>query len=121
MLAAIRAGMDPTLAAAQTRSIQADLAAAEKVVRRAQPTDSRLTPLTENDVRNALGEAESLIKLLGGADRTDRTALYRALGLSLRYQKEAATGLERVQARLQLTRSGGSVLVQDIGDRCLRS
>jgi len=77
MLAAIRAGMDPTLAAAQTRSIQADLAAAEKVVRRAQPTDSRLTPLTEKDVRNALGEAESLIKLLGGADRTDRTALYR--------------------------------------------
>jgi hypothetical protein len=33
--------------------------------------------------------------------------LYRALGISLRYHRDAAAGLERVQARLQLTRSGG--------------
>jgi hypothetical protein len=32
MLAAIRAGMDPELAASQTRKIQADIAAAESVI-----------------------------------------------------------------------------------------
>jgi len=50
-----------------------------------------------------------MVELLQRADRAERTALYQALGLSLRYEKEAATGVERVHARLQLKRSGGRI------------
>ncbi len=41
------------------------------------------------------------VKLRAAADRTDRGALYRALGLSLRYETEAPTGRE-LRARLEL-------------------
>lgn len=47
--------------------------------------------------------------LLSDADRADRTALYRSLGLSVRYEKEAPTGQERVHARLELFRGGGRI------------
>ena len=52
-------------------------------------------------MRAVLGEAGGLIGLLGEADRTERASLYQALGLSLRYEKEAPTGGgELVRARL---------------------
>ena len=41
------------------------------------------------------------VKLRAAADRTGRGALYRALGLSLRYETEAPTGRE-LRARLEL-------------------
>ena len=38
-----------------------------------------------------------------------RAALYRALRLSLRYEKQAPTGQERVHVRLELCRGGGRI------------
>lgn len=57
----------------------------------------------------ALVEAGGLIQLLDTAGRTERAEMYSALGLTLRYEKTAATGQERVHARLQLKRSGGRI------------
>jgi hypothetical protein len=91
MLAAIRAGMDPVLAATQTRSIHSELAAAEATIRRWQQTHRQPGDLNEQAVREVLGEAEGLVELLADASRKDRAELYRALGVSLRYHKEAAT------------------------------
>ena len=50
-----------------------------------------------------------LVVMLARADRADRAALYRALGLSLRYEKQAPTGQERVHVRLELCRGGGRI------------
>ncbi|HMC52224.1 MAG TPA: hypothetical protein VKI64_05640, partial [Acidimicrobiales bacterium] len=60
------------------------------------------------DVRSALADAEGLIGLLAIADRTERTALYRALGIRLTYEKQT-TGQELVRARLQLSGGGGGI------------
>ncbi len=109
MLAAIRAGMDPALAAAQTRAIQAELAAADATIQSWESSEKAPAALTRNQVRAALTEARGLIGLLAAAGRQDRQALYRALRLNLRYHKEAPTGLERVQARLELRSSGGRI------------
>lgn len=109
VLAAIRAGMAPVLATAQTREIQAEIAAATTVVERWEQSQQRSAPLSEQDVRRALAHAGGPLDVLTGADRTDRAALYRALGISLRYEKDTATGLERVHARSQLTCSGGRI------------
>lgn len=109
MLAAIRAGMDPSLAASQTRAIQADIAGADSKIRAWESTNTRPAALTETQVRTALIQASGLVALLAKADRPDRQDLYRALRLNVRYHKEAPTGLERIQARLELTSSGGRI------------
>jgi hypothetical protein len=64
-------------------------------------------------VRAVLTEARGLVKLLDAADRIERAALYRALGLSLRYEKEAPTGRELIRARLELCRGGGHAPSRD--------
>lgn len=122
MIAAIRAGMDPILEATETRKIQDELAATKAAIHDWERS-SRATHgcLTETDIRAALTDAGGLIGLLDQADRADRAALYQALGMSLRYEKDAATGVERVHTRLLLKRSGGSVLRQDIGNPSLAS
>lgn len=109
ILAAIRAGMDPALAATETRKIQSDLAGAASVIELWERSNERPIRLTEDDVRAVLAQTGSMVDLLRRADRAERAALYRALGLNLRYEKEAATGVERVHARLQLKRSGGRI------------
>ena len=109
MLAAIRAGMDPQLAATETRKIQADIAAAEAVVERWERSAARPRPLTQAEVRDAIDQADGLVGLLDAADRAERASLYRALGLTLRYEKEAPTGVERVHARLELCGCGGGI------------
>lgn len=109
LLAAIRAGMDPELAVPETKKIQAELAQLAAVIENSAGSTDRPAPLTETEVRAALTEAGGLIRLLDTAGRTDRAEMYRALGLSLRYEKTAATGQERVHARLQLKRSGGRI------------
>ena len=109
MLAAVRAGMDPALAAGQTRKIQAEIAAARSTISQWDGSTRRPVPLTERQVCEALTQAGGLVTLRSDADRADRTALYRALGLSLRYEKEAPTGQERVHARLELCRGGGRI------------
>lgn len=50
--------------------------------------------------------AGGLVAILASAHRTERAALYRALGLSPRYEKEAPTGEERVHLRLELFVAG---------------
>jgi hypothetical protein len=92
VLAAIRAGMDPALAANQTRKIQADILAARSAIERWGRSHKRPAPLLESDVHAVLTETRGLVQLLAAADRTDRAALYRALGLSLRYEKELQPG-----------------------------
>ena len=68
----------------------------------------RTAALTEPDVRRVLAETGGLVGLLATADRTERTALYRALGLRLTYEKQT-TGQEHVHARLQLRSGGGRI------------
>lgn len=109
VLAALRAGMDPALAAGETRKIQADILAARSVIDDWGRSCEHPALLAEADVRAVLSEAGGLIGLLGEADRAERASLYQALGLSLRYEKEAPTGRELVRARLELTRGGGTI------------
>lgn len=56
-------------------------------------------------MRDALTAAGGLVTILADADRADRAALYRALGLSLRYEKQAPTGEERIHVQLELCRA----------------
>ena len=109
VLAAIRAGMDPNLAVGQTRKIQADILSARSVIERWGRSHQRATPLTESAVRAVLTETQGLVELLAAADRVDRAALYRALGLTLKYEKEAPTGRELVRVRLELCGGGGRI------------
>ena len=109
MLAAIRAGMDPAIAANETRKIQSGIVAAEAVVRQWEGSSETAAPLSEEDVRRSLASADGLVGLLRTADRTERAALYRALGIRLTYEKIAPTGQERIHARLELCRGGGRI------------
>lgn len=109
LLAAIRAGMDPALAAPETRKIQTEIADATATISGWEATNDHPSPLTEHQVRDAIGTTARLIRLLDTADRTERAAFYRALGLKVRYVKEAPTGQEHVHARLELRSSGGRI------------
>lgn len=109
MLAAIRAGMDPQLAASETRKIQAEIATVTDLIHTWESSGDRSRPLTRQHVLDALGAAGDLVRLLGSADRVDRAELYRTLGLRLKYEKEAATGRELVHVRSQLRSSGGRI------------
>ncbi len=92
--------MDPTQRLAP-RKIQSDIANARSVVERWERSHERPTQLPESDLRAVLIEARGLVALLATADRVDRAALYRALGLSIKYEKEAPTGRELVHAQLE--------------------
>lgn len=109
MLAAIRAGMDPELAATETRKIQAELAAEQAHIVAWEKSGGSARPLSEQQIREAVAGAAELVQLLAKADRADRAALYRALRVELSYTKKAPTGLEAVQARLELSGSGGRI------------
>src|ERR1035441_5120381 len=74
VIAAIRAGMDPALAAGQTREIQASIATAKSVIERWERSHERVAPLTEADVRIVLGQAADLTRLLQTGDRVERAA-----------------------------------------------
>ena len=86
-----------------------------------ESSGDRALPLTEQPVRDAIGSAADLVWLLKTANRADRAELYRALGLRLRYTREAATGNELVHARLQLwahgARQGRMVSGGGVGSR----
>lgn len=105
MLAAIRAGMDPTLAAATTKQIQLDLAAAETTIASWEHEHSAVRPLTADDVNAALDHAGDLASLLKDAEREARARLYRTLGLQLLLDPVS----DRVEARLQLSGGGGRI------------
>ena len=67
-------------------------------------------PLKEWEVRDTLTQAGGLVLMLARSGRGERDALYRALGVSLRYEKQAPTGQGRVHARLELCRGGGPIV-----------
>jgi hypothetical protein len=89
VLAAIRAGMDPVLAAGDTRKIQAEMSVVAATIAGWESSQERARPLTENEVRQAIGGAGQLVPMLASADRVDRSDLYRALGLHVRYTKRS--------------------------------
>jgi len=105
VLAAIRAGMDPTLAAATTKQIQRDLAAAEGVLAASEHEHTALRPLTADQVAAALDHAGDLAHLLETAEREPRARLYRTLGLELLLDPVE----DQVEARLQLCGGGGGI------------
>jgi site-specific DNA recombinase len=109
LIAAIRAGMDPQLAALQTREVQSRIATADSAIERWERSNQRIAPLHERDVRLVLADTADLIRLLQTADRVERGRIYQQLGLILRYEKEAATGRELVHARSQLCGGGGRI------------
>jgi hypothetical protein len=90
LISAIRAGMDPTLAAPQTREIQSRIAQAQSVIERSERSHQRVEHLTEADVRAVLGDTREMIQLIRQADRIERAVLYQALNLSLRYESPVA-------------------------------
>ncbi|MDP1794261.1 MAG: recombinase family protein, partial [Acidimicrobiales bacterium] len=107
LLAAIRAGLDPVLAATETRTVQAELANSEATIRAWDAAPDHARPVTPDQVRAALTEATGLVGLLQNADRTARANLYADLGLTIGYQRVAAT--ERVHVRSQLRSGGGRI------------
>ena len=107
LLAAIRAGVDPVLAAGETRKVQLELAAAEATIRAWDDSPDRTQPLTHDQVLVALTAAGGIVGLLKGADRTQRSKLYTELGITIAYQRDAAT--ERVLVRSQLSGGGGRI------------
>ena len=88
--------------------IQAGIATANAVVERWERSHERVVPLSEADVRAVLSDADDLVQLLHTADRIGRAGVYQSFGISLKYEREAATGRELVRVRSQLCGGGGS-------------
>jgi hypothetical protein len=107
LLAAIRAGLDPDLAARAVRDVQAQRANAVTLVEEWDTNPERPHALTSVDVTHALTAAGGLVGLLHQADREHRARLYGELGITLEYQREAAT--EHVLVRSQLHSGGGRI------------
>lgn len=107
VLAAIRAGMDPELAASTTRKIQAELGDARYGVEQWERTQHHEPRLTADEIALALDHAGSLAQMLTGAEREPRARLYRTLGLEL--QLDVVSDPKTVDARLQLCGGGGGI------------
>ncbi len=105
VLAAIRAGMDANLAAATTKQIQLDLAAAESTVIAWEQQHRTVRSLSAADIGAALDHAGDLAAILRDAERDTRAQLYRTLGLELLLDPVG----NRVEARLQLSGGGGAL------------
>ncbi|MCB0995878.1 MAG: hypothetical protein KDB21_12350 [Acidimicrobiales bacterium] len=107
MLAAIRAGMDPTLAVLTTKQIQRDLVAAEATVAAWEHQHDRPQPLTADQIREALDHAGDLAATLAEAERETRARLYQALELELLLDPVGES--PTLDVRLQLCGGGGRI------------
>ena len=107
VLAALRAGMDPDLAAATTRQIQRELASAQALVDDWEREHHAIERLSAQDVALALDHAGSLASVLRQAEREPRAQMYRALGLQL--QLDVVTRPMSLDARLLLSSGGGGI------------
>lgn len=107
VLAAIRAGMDPDLAAGATKQIQRELAGAQTIVDEWDRSHHVERRLTANEIALALDHAGNLAKLLKRAEREPRARLYRTLGLQL--QLNVIAQPISVDARLLLCGGGGRI------------
>jgi hypothetical protein len=119
VLAAIRAGMDPNLAVITTKQIQRDLAAAELTISAWEHQHDAPTPLTADQIREALDHAGSLAAMLSEAERETRARLYQALDLELLLDPVGES--PTVDVWLQLCGGGGSVESHCIGKACRAS
>lgn len=66
---------------------------------------ARVAPLGEREIRAAIAEVGGLV----GLTDADRAALYQAICIQLRYEKERSTGRELVHARSTLRSGGGRI------------
>ena len=107
VLAAIRAGMDPDLAAGATKQIQRELAGAQAIVDEWDRSHQVERRLTAAEVAVALDHAGDLAQLLKGAEREPRARLYRTLGLEL--QLDVVADPMIVDTRLLLCGGGGGI------------
>jgi hypothetical protein len=69
-----------------------------------------LVVVVHNPAVPVVAGAADLTRLLQTGDRIDRSRVYQQFGLTLGYEKIAATGRELVHARSQLCRGGGLIL-----------
>ncbi len=107
VLAALRAGLDPELAAATTRAIQADRDKAQLVLDHWEREHGNTKPLTREIVERAVDHAGGVAALLATADRPTRATLYRNLGLELTFN--CPDGDPSVTVRYQLDGGGGRI------------
>ena len=106
VLDAIRAGLDPHLAASTTKTIQRDIATAQATIDAWERGREEVKPLSAAEITAALDHAGDLASLLKTAEREPRAQLYRALGLELRVD---VVGDPTVEARLLLCGGGGRI------------
>lgn len=107
VLAAIRAGMDPDLAVATTKQIQRDLAAANTTVTAWEHNHDTPSPLTADEISEALDHAGNLAAMLSEAERETRARLYQALDLELNLNPVGEP--PTLEVRLQLCGGGGRI------------
>lgn len=97
-LAALEAGLDPSLVAGRTRKAQADLAAAEAVLQSMPPAPD---PLTIEEVVATLEAVRALPQLLEEADAEVRHQVYKSLGINLRYRRDGQQEFVKVDTALK--------------------
>lgn len=107
VLAAIRAGMDPDLAVATTKQIQRELTAANTTVTAWERNHDTPSPLTAEEISEALHHAGNLAAMLSEAKRETRARLYQALDLELNLDPVGEP--PTLDVRLQLCGGGGRI------------
>ncbi len=107
VLSAIRAGMDPNLAVTTTKQIQRDLAVADAVVSAWEQNHDTPSPLTADEISEALDHAGNLTAILSEAERETRARLHQALDLELNLDPVGEP--PTLDVRLQLCSGGGRI------------
>ncbi|MGQ0615763.1 MAG: zinc ribbon domain-containing protein [Acidimicrobiia bacterium] len=106
-LAGLEAGIDPDLIAERTRKAQLEIVAAEAIL---NSKPDQPMPLTLDEIVDTLQALHNVPRLLQAADPTTRAELYRALGITLTYRRDADGEFIQVNAQLgsvDLNRVGG--------------
>ena len=107
-VAAIDAGVDPTLLVDQTRQAQADLAHANGIIA-AHAARTTIARLTASSIRTVLSRHQGLPGLLQKvATPDDRRKLYADLGITLSYERRTTAGTTNDLVRPCLSLSRGN-------------
>lgn len=103
LVAAIEAGTDPTMIQPRLAELAAERNAMQKRIAALQPTDA----LTAADIDRIITELGGLTAVLDQATRTERMAIYGALGLRLTYQPDQHTVVAEADLGRVASRVGG--------------
>lgn len=106
-LAGLEAGIDPELIAERTRKAQLEIVAAEAII---NSSPDEPMPLTLDEIVATLQALYNVPRLLQAADPATRAELYRSLGITLAYRRDADGEFIQVHAQLgtvDLNRVGG--------------